>query len=109
MEHTSQACIEACINCMEACNHCFTKCLEENAQHDLSGCIRLDRECADICALAVKAMQTDSPFMKEICALCADICEACGTECEKHDHDHCQACAKSCFACAEQCRSMAAS
>lgn len=80
-----QQTIEACITCMEACNHCFTKCLEESAHHDLSGCIRLDRECADICALAAKAMQTDSPFLKEICALCADICEACGTECEKHD------------------------
>ncbi|MBU8749760.1 four-helix bundle copper-binding protein [Bacillus subtilis] len=108
MEQYSEACIEACIDCMKACNHCFTKCLEESMQHHLSGCIRLDRECADICALAVKAMQTDSPFMKEICALCADICEACGTECGKHDHDHCQTCAKACFTCAEQCRSMAA-
>ncbi|KAF1680275.1 four-helix bundle copper-binding protein [Bacillus sp. SKDU12] len=109
MEQHFEACIEASIDCMQACNYCFTKCLEESAQHNLSGCIRLDRECADICALAVKAMQTDSPFVKEICALCADICEACGTECEKHEHDHCQACAMSCFRCAEQCRSMAAS
>ncbi len=109
MTQHAEACLEACVSCIEAFNTCFSRCLKEQAHHDLSGCIRLDRECADICELAVKAMQTDSPFMKQICALCADVCEACGTECQKHDHDHCQACAKSCFACAEQCRSMAAS
>lgn len=52
---------------------------------------RLDRECADICTLAVKSMQSNSPFASQICQLCAEICEACGNACKKHDHhEHCR-------------------
>ncbi|RSL29832.1 hypothetical protein D7Z54_29230 [Salibacterium salarium] len=49
----------------------------------MAECIRLDRECADICAFAAKAMQSNSPFAKQICDLCADICQACVDECAK--------------------------
>lgn len=104
----SQACLEACISCMEACNRCFYRCLSEQNHHELSECIRLDRECADMCAFAVRAIEAESPFTAEICALCADVCEACAKECQMHNHDHCQACAKACFTCAEACRKMAA-
>jgi len=93
---------------MEACNNCYSACLEEEHIDMMRECIRLDRECADICAFAVKAMQSNSPFVKEICQLCALICQACGDECAKHDHDHCQRCAEACYACAEACRQMAA-
>jgi len=73
----------------------------------MARCIRLDRECADICSLAAKAMQSNSPLVKEICLLCADICEKCGEECKKHSHhEHCLQCAESCFKCAEFCRKM---
>ncbi|OCA85093.1 four-helix bundle copper-binding protein [Pseudobacillus wudalianchiensis] len=103
-----EECIKACIECMEACNHCYDSCLKEEDVSMMAGCIRLDRECADICALAIKSMQSNSPFAKQICQLCADICEACGNECKKHEHDHCQKCAEACFRCAEECHKLAA-
>jgi hypothetical protein len=69
---------------------------------------RLDRECAGICALAAKSMQSNSPFASQICQLCAEICEACGNACKKHDyHEHCRKCAESYFRCSEICRKMA--
>lgn len=108
MNQNVHDCIQACLECLEACNHCFNQCLQEDDVKMMAGCIRLDRECADLCALAVQSMQRNSPFMAQICALCADVCEACGNECQKHDHDHCQACAQACFKCAEACRKMAA-
>jgi hypothetical protein len=40
--------------------------------------------------------------------VCAEICDACGTECDKHEPQHCQRCAKACRHCAEECRRMAA-
>lgn len=101
-------CIKACLECIEACNNCFDSCLNEKEVASMVHCIRLDRECADICALAVKAMQTNSPFALQICQLCADICQACGEECGKHSHEHCQKCAAACFKCAEACRKMVA-
>lgn len=92
---------------MEACNRCYDACLKEENVKMMVECIRTDRECADICALAIKSMQSNSPFAAQICKLCAEICEACGNECKKHDHQHCQECAEACYRCAEACRSMA--
>jgi Domain of Unknown Function (DUF326) len=74
----------------------------------MANCIRLDRECSDICSFAAEMMARNSPFINEICELCAKVCEACGKECEQHDHQHCQECAKACFRCAEVCRKMVA-
>ncbi|MBT2756831.1 four-helix bundle copper-binding protein [Mesobacillus foraminis] len=92
---------------MEACYVCFDACLAEEHVGMMAECIRLDRLCADVCEFAVKSIQSNSPFLGQICQLCADICEACGNECKKHDHEHCQKCAKSCFRCAVLCRKMA--
>ncbi len=102
-----QDCIQACLECIEACNVCFDSCLKEDNVKMMAECNRLDRECAEICGMAVTAMQTGSRFVNQICGLCADICDACGNECNKHEHDHCQKCAEACFKCAEECRKMA--
>ncbi|MDK8193170.1 four-helix bundle copper-binding protein [Paenibacillus sp. UMB7766-LJ446] len=101
-------CIEECLKCMVACNHCYVSCLDEEHIGMLKECIRLDRECADICEFAAHAMSINSKYVKAICLACADACEACGNECKKHDHAHCQQCAEACFACAKMCREMAA-
>ncbi|WP_410511321.1 four-helix bundle copper-binding protein [Paenibacillus sp. BR2-3] len=101
-------CIEECLRCMVACNHCYTSCLEEGHVGMMKECIRLDRECADICAFAAQAMSMNSAYAKEICKVCADACEACGNECKKHDSEHCRLCAEACFKCAKACRAMAA-
>jgi len=93
---------------MVACSICYDACLKENDIGRMRDCIRLDRECADMCELAAKSISQGSPFVREICALCADICDACGKECEKHMHEHCKHCAEACFACAQACRNMAA-
>ena len=69
-------------------------------------CIASDMDCAQICALAAAAMARGSEHAKAICALCADICQACGDECSKHNMDHCQKCANACLKCAEECRKM---
>lgn len=107
-EQQMKACLEACQSCIKACNTCFDACLREEHVGMMADCIRLDRECAEICGLAVQAMTRGSSFMKEICKLCASICEACGDECAKHRHEHCQACAEACHACAKACTALAA-
>lgn len=84
-----EECIQACIDCMEACNRCYDACLKEENVKMMVDCIRMDRECADICALAIKSMQSNSPFASLICKLCAEICEACGNECKKHVPNTC--------------------
>lgn len=99
--------LNALVDCTYTCNVCFDACLKEDDVKMMAECIRLDRECAEICALLAQAITRNSPFVKELAGVCATICEACGEECKKHDHDHCQKCAEACFRCAEACRNIA--
>lgn len=101
-----QACIEACHACVLACENCAAACLEEEDLEMVVGCIELDRSCADICALAAREMARNSDFAMRLCAICAEVCEACGTECAKHKMDHCQRCAEACRRCAQLCLAM---
>lgn len=94
-------------DCIKACNHCFDACLKEDDVNMMANCIRLDRECADICTYAIQAITRQSPFTDKILQLCAEICEQCAEECGKHDHDHCKQCAEACSKCAEACRTAA--
>ncbi|HEV6967824.1 four-helix bundle copper-binding protein [Roseateles sp.] len=100
-------CIDACDACAAACDHCATACLQEADVKMMAHCIELDMECAAICRLAASSMARQGEFAKRICALCALVCDACGEECARHDHTHCQDCAAACRACAEACRRMA--
>ena len=108
--HTYKTCIEACLKCASICNHCASSCTQEEDVKMMAGCIQLDMECAAICYASAQLMSLGSSKAKELCRLCADICEACGNECGQHaSHSkHCQECAEACKACAEECRRMAA-
>lgn len=74
----------------------------------MARCIQLDMECAALCYAAAQLMSFGSSKAKELCGLCADLCEACGNECARHEVTHCQECAEKCKQCAEACRRMAA-
>lgn len=108
METTYQSCIEACMKCAEACDHCAASCLREENVEMMSTCIQLDLECSAMCKTAAHLMQLQSTHANAACQLCADICNACAEECEKHDNEHCLHCASVCRQCAEECMSMAA-
>jgi hypothetical protein len=64
-----QQCIEECLRCMVACNHCYTACLDEHDVAMMKECIRLDRQCADICGFAAQAMSTNSMYARELCRI----------------------------------------
>lgn len=99
--------LHALHECMVACNHCYDACLQEEDVKMMVDCIRLDRECADFCSFFEQAVARNTSFISELAATCATICEACGMECNQHEHKHCQACAGACFACAKICRQVA--
>ena len=104
---------DTCFECAEACERCITACVEmgdqDSRHHSLTACIKLCRDCADICTLCGRLEARGSQFMKQYMQLCADVCEACSTECGKHadHHAHCKACAEACRRCAAECREMA--
>lgn len=96
------ACIEACEEALHECQHCAAECIKEG----MAECALLDLDCADACAAALNAMARESAHHGDFCALCAHLCEACATECEKHGgtHGHCKRCAEACRRCAAECR-----
>ncbi|AZP03948.1 four-helix bundle copper-binding protein [Jeotgalibaca ciconiae] len=104
MEESVKDLMQKLTDCITACNHCFDQCLQEDDVKHMTECIRTDRECADICTIALSFLTREGSLKADLLQLCAITCQACGDECEKHSHDHCQECAKACFACAEACR-----
>lgn len=101
--------IDTLNQCAAECIHCENACLEEDNVHELVRCIKLDRDCADVCLFTAKMLTAGSEFSTEVIQLCAKICDACGDECERHASkmDHCRACMEACRRCAEECRSVA--
>lgn len=101
-----QHCIDECNNCATLCNHCAVECLHENDEQ-LTRCIQLDMECAVICRSAAEIMTLGSMYSEKIGEVCADVCNACAAECEKHSHmEHCRQCAEACRRCADACMHM---
>jgi len=105
--HEHRSCIDACVECAQECEHCADACLSEPDVSRMAECIRLDRDCAEICWAAAGYMSRGSHFLNDVCRVCADVCDACAAECEKHEADHCRRCAEACHPCAEECRRMA--
>jgi hypothetical protein len=97
-----KAAISACQSCVTICNTCSDEMIgmeSHDNQELMARCIRLCRECADICSLSVSWMSRSSLLSKHICRVCAEVCNACAEACEQHAPHH-----KLCGPCAEECR-----
>lgn len=106
-------CIEECYACAQACAACADACLGEQKVEQLAQCIRLNLDCADLCAAAGAVATRRTGSNEEIIRLTLQVCEAacrvCGEECERHagEHEHCRVCAESCRRCEQACQEAA--
>ena len=90
--------------CAAACNRCATACLNEKDVKMLARCIQLDIDCAQLCQLVASFVARDSTHAVPLMDECAELCNVCADECEKHSHmEHCRVCAETCRRCAELC------
>jgi hypothetical protein len=111
-------CIEECYDCANACTACADACLGEATVQQLTQCMRLNLDCADVCAttgsVATRRTGSNEEVFRLMLQACAAACRVCGEECERHaaHHEHCRVCAQSCRRCEQACqealRSMAA-
>jgi hypothetical protein len=103
-------CIEECYDCAQACTSCADACLGEAMVMELRQCIRLNLDCADLCAVtgAVATRRTGSneDVIRRLLQACETACWLCGEECARHasQHEHCRVCAESCRRCEQACR-----
>lgn len=103
--------LQALEECVQTCSMCADACLAEDMVAELRRCIRLNLDCAELCATtaAILGRQTegDPSVIRATLEACLAACEACGAECSTHAdmHEHCRVCAEACKRCAEACRS----
>jgi uncharacterized membrane protein len=106
------ALVQAAAECMLTCTTCADACLEEESVAEQRRCIRLNLDCADICAVTARLIARpgaqDQALLRAQLEACAAACRACAAECEEHaDHmEHCRVCAEACRACADACDRM---
>jgi hypothetical protein len=102
-------CIEECYACAQACTSCADACLGEDMVKELTHCIRLNLDCADICtaagAMASRRTGSNIEVLRAAIQAYAKACRACGDECAKHAemHEHCRVCTEACRSCELAC------
>jgi len=107
---TLSECVDACFECVGACTACADACLGEDQVKDLTRCIRLNLDCADICEATGRVLTRqaypDWGLLRCQLEACARACDVSGAECRRHarTHQHCEICAESCSRCEEECR-----
>ena len=106
-------CIAECFSCEATCTSCADACLGEETVDELVRCIRLNLDCADLCAATGRALTRRTAFepqlARHILEACAQACRICGDECEQHaeHHEHCRVCADACRRCEDACHQVA--
>ena len=98
--------------CSQVCTSCADACLAEPMVADLRHCIRLNLDCADVCAatshVLVRQTETDPAVVQALLKACRTACRRCAEECSRHAsmHEHCRLCADHCRHCVELCEGL---
>jgi len=104
------AAIDDMYACAQTCTSCADACLAEPMVTDLRQCIRLNLDCAAVCAatatLANRRTGSNEAVIRKMLDACLTACRACGDECQRHAsmHEHCRICADACRTCDRACQ-----
>lgn len=105
--NSMKACIEKCWECRTECQDVlFNYCLQEGGAHADMAHVKVMTDCTQICQISADFMVRNSELHSIACAACAEICDACATNCETLNGEEMTYCAKLCRECAQSCRSM---
>jgi hypothetical protein len=102
-------CIEMCLQCAASCTACADECLDEPDIAELRHCIRLNLDCADVCALLARLLSRRGDPELSTLRACLEaatgICSAAALESAKHGEEleHCKLNADICLACSREC------
>ena len=94
----------------QTCTSCGDACLAQDMVKDLTQCVRLNLDCADVCnitgRIATRRTGSDDELIRRMLLTCAAACRLCGDECERHasQHEHCRICAEACRRCMQACQ-----
>lgn len=99
-------CCELCVTCAHVCvKALYRHCLTAGGRPLAASQVLLMTDCSEVCQMTATFMTRASPRHRQMCAVCADICDACAEDCS---HLVGMAdCVSACRRCAESCRAMA--
>lgn len=109
---TQAACVSACLACQAVCSTCADACRLDPSAATLGCCIRLNQDCADLCAatarIASRALDEDTDVLRMLVQLCARVCASCAAECRAHADafEPCRICAEVCERCENACHDL---
>lgn len=105
----NEDCIAVCLGTASFCNHTALWCADVDSHRmEMKKCIELTLECAALCAATAQLISMGSERAKELCRLCADVCEHCASQCNKFNNETLMACAELCRKCSCACRTVSA-
>jgi len=103
----NEDCIAACLGTASYCNHTALWCTDvETHRKEMKKCIELALECAALCTATAQLISMGSDRAKDLCRLCADVCEGCAAQCGKFQNETLITCADLCAKCAMTCRAI---
>ena len=88
--------------------------VSEEMVADLTTCIRLNQDCADLCDTTARLLSrhtgTDTTVLRAALEALRAACAACAAECDTHAdmHEHCRVCADACRRCEQACTNLLA-
>ena len=103
------AAIDASLTCEQTCTSCSDSDLAEPDVAEMSRCIALCIECADVCGLVARTLSRlaywDQFVVHRVLQACVRTCTSSAEECDRHAEHHrdCAICARTCRACAKAC------
>jgi hypothetical protein len=104
------AAIDELYACAQTCTACADACIGEPTATALRQCVRLNLDCADVCAatatLSSRRTGSNEEVLRRMLDACVAACRVCEAECQRHaqHHDHCRLCAEACQRCERACQ-----
>ena len=90
--------LSAALQCLQDCERCLESCDDPSKYAD---CLKICRECADICQLFVYLLLQKVPLANKALRILAETCRRCMLLCSQYAEEVFQHCAQSSQHCAE--------
>jgi hypothetical protein len=101
-------CIERCEDCHDVCMEALPGFLQGSQEHGQYLLVRLLLDTAQLCDATRDLMLRSSDFYRQLCRLCAEVCDRCAQACAREREDPMLArCVDECRRCAAACREVA--
>jgi hypothetical protein len=99
-----QPCIAACA---ASARECREFCDEHRCDAGLLICVINCRDCAELCEICIRGLETGARVARTLCLACAAACDLCISTPRMDESEPDRRCIEACRRCAAECRKLA--